>query len=56
MTERSRSGCPVIHLDTVRDRPVGEWMADLNELREASPIHWNEHGDYWVLTRAQPRP
>ena len=51
-----RSGCPVIHLDTVRDRPVGEWMADLNELREASPIHWNEHGGYWVLTRAGPGP
>lgn len=52
LTGRSRSGCPVIHLDTVRDRPVGEWMADLDELREANPIYWNEHGGYWVLTRA----
>jgi cytochrome P450 len=52
MTGASRSGCPVIHLDTVRDRPVGEWMADLNELREANPIYWNDHGGYWVLTRA----
>ena len=49
----SRSGCPVIHLDTVVDRPVGEWMADLNRLRQISPILWNEHGGYWVLTRAQ---
>jgi len=49
----SRSGCPVIHLDTVVDRPVGEWMADLNALREAHPIYWNEHGNYWVVTRAQ---
>jgi cytochrome P450 len=48
----TRSGCPVIHLDTLVDRPVGEWMADLNALREASPIYWNEHGGYWVLTRA----
>ena len=52
MPERSRSGCPVINLDTVVDRPVGEWMADLNALREAAPVHWNEHGGYWVLTRA----
>ena len=52
MTGERRSGCPVIHLDTVRDRPVGEWMADLNWLRQASPIYWNEHGGYWVLTRA----
>ena len=44
--------CPVINLDTVVDRPVGEWMAELNRLREASPIHWNEHGEYYVLTRA----
>jgi cytochrome P450 len=52
LTGESRSGCPVIHLDTVRDRPVGEWSADLDRLREASPIYWNEHGGYWVLTRA----
>ena len=48
-----RSGCPVIQLDTVVDRPVGEWMADLNELRAASPICWNQHGEHWVVTRAQ---
>jgi cytochrome P450 len=53
MTGEQRSGCPVIHLDTVRDRPVGEWMTDLNGLREANPICWNEHGGYWVITRAQ---
>ncbi len=52
LTGERRSGCPVIHLDTVRDRPVGEWMADLNWLRQASPIYWNSHGGYWVLTRA----
>ena len=23
-------------------------MADLNELRQAGPIYWNEHGGYWV--------
>jgi cytochrome P450 len=44
--------CPVLDLDTVVDRPVGEWMAELNRLREASPIYWNEHGEYYVLTRA----
>ena len=49
----TRAGCPVIHLDTVVDRPVGEWSAELNELREQSPILWNEHGGYWVITRAQ---
>jgi len=49
---QTRSGCPVIHLNTLVDRPVGEWMADLNALREASPIYWNELGGYWVLTRA----
>jgi cytochrome P450 len=53
LTGDHRSGCPVIHLDIVRDRPVGEWIADLNGLREANPIYWNEHGGYWVLTRAQ---
>jgi cytochrome P450 len=53
LTGAHRSGCPVIHLDTVRDRPVGEWMADLNGLRAANPIYWNEHGGYWVLTRAE---
>ena len=42
----------MIHLDLVRDRPVGAWVADLDELREANPIYWNEHGGYWVLTRA----
>jgi cytochrome P450 len=52
-TEASRGGCPVIHLDTVVDRPVGEWSAALNELRARSPILWNEHGGYWVITRAQ---
>jgi cytochrome P450 len=51
-TGARRSGCPVIRLDTVRDRPVGEWMADLNELRRAGPIHWNERGRYWVITTA----
>jgi cytochrome P450 len=50
---RHPSGCPVINLDTVVDRPVGEWAADLNRLREQSPIHWNQHGEYFVLTRAQ---
>src|ERR1700730_13305466 len=49
----TRSGCPVIHLDTVVDRPVGEWMADLNALREASPIYWNQQGGYWIISRAQ---
>lgn len=48
-----RSGCPVIHLDTVHDRPVGEWAAELNALREAAPIYWNEHNHCWVLTRAK---
>jgi cytochrome P450 len=48
-----RSGCPVIHLDTVVDRPVGAWAADLNALREAAPIYWNEHNQSWVLTRAK---
>jgi cytochrome P450 len=48
-----RSGCPVIHLDTVADRPVGEWMTDLNRLRQLAPVLWNEHGGYWVITRAQ---
>lgn len=52
-TVSERSGCPVIHLDTVVDRPVGEWMADLNALREANPIYWNEHNHCWVLTRAK---
>ena len=42
---RHRSGCPVIHLNTVIDRPVGEWMTDLNALREAHPIYWNELGN-----------
>jgi cytochrome P450 len=52
-TDRTRSGCPVIHLNTLVDRPVGEWMTDLNTLREANPISWNEQGGYWLLTRAQ---
>jgi cytochrome P450 len=47
-----RGGCPVIHLNTVVDRPVGEWMADLNRLRELGPILWNDLGRYWVITRA----
>src|SRR5215211_9358432 len=50
---REHAGCPVINLNTVVDRPVGEWMAELNRLREGSPIYWNEHGGYYVLTRAQ---
>jgi cytochrome P450 len=50
---QTRSGCPVIHLDTVVDRPVGEWATDLNALRQAAPIHWNEDGGYWVITKAQ---
>jgi cytochrome P450 len=58
MTETQASpqgarSCPVIHLETVVDRPVGEWMVELNRLREESPISWNEHGGYYVLTRAQ---
>ena len=48
----THSGCPVIHLNTAVDRPVGEWMADLNHLRETSPILWNELGRYWLVTRA----
>jgi cytochrome P450 len=46
-----RSGCPVVHLDPVADRPVGEWAADLNALRRAAPILWNEHNRCWMLTR-----
>jgi cytochrome P450 len=53
VTSERRSGCPVIHLDTVVDRPVGAWMADLNDLRSASPIYWNEHHGHWIVTRAQ---
>lgn len=48
-----RSGCPVIHLDTMGDRPVGEWMGAFNALREAHPIYWNENSGCWVITRAQ---
>jgi cytochrome P450 len=51
-TGERKSGCPVVHLETVHDRPVGEWMADLNALRRAGPIHWNEHGGFWVITTA----
>ena len=47
-----RSGCPVVDLDTVVDRPVGHWAADLNTLRRAAPIYWNEHNSCWMLTRA----
>ncbi len=52
MTNQTRSGCPVIHLNTVVDRPVGEWSDDLNRLRTAAPIYWNDSGGYWVVTRA----
>ena len=51
--DERRSGCPVIHLDTSADRPVGEWSHDLNRLREGAPIYWNEHNQCWVLTRAK---
>lgn len=51
--EQQRAGCPVVHLDTVVDRPVGEWMSDLNHLRTMAPILWNEYGNYWVITRAE---
>jgi cytochrome P450 len=49
---RTRSGCPVVHLDKVVDRPLGAWMTDLNDLREASDIHWNEQSGCWLITRA----
>jgi len=49
----ARSGCPVIHLDTGPDRPVGQWSHDLNRLRELGPIFWNEVTECWVLTRAK---
>jgi len=48
----TRFGCPVIHLNTLVDRPFGEWIHDLSRLREEHPISWNERGGYWVLTRA----
>ena len=48
----TRSGCPVIHMNTLVDRPVGEWMSELNDLRREAPIYWNENGEYWVVTRA----
>lgn len=50
-TGETRSGCPVVHLDAVVDRPVGAWAADLNALREAHPISWNEHNNCWMLTK-----
>lgn len=45
--------CPVIHLTTGVERPYGEWISEWGERREASPIYWNEHPGYWVLTRAE---
>src|SRR5579862_1293155 len=52
MTSETRGGCPVIHLNTVVDRPVGEWSADLDGLRSEAPIYWNDLGGYWVVTRS----
>jgi cytochrome P450 len=52
LTGERRGGCPVIHLDTVADRPVGHWAADLNELRQKAPIYWNDFNRCWVITRA----
>jgi cytochrome P450 len=48
-----RGGCPVIHLNTVVDRPVGHWAADLNSLRENAAIYWNDFNHCWVITRAK---
>jgi len=49
----SRSGCPVVRLDTHRDRPVGERAAELNALRETAPISWDAQRECWVLTLAR---
>jgi cytochrome P450 len=47
-------GCPVLHLSTTSERPVGEWLQQWSRWREQSPVFWNEtdDGGYWVLTRA----
>ena len=46
------NGCPVIHMETGIERPVGEWLQYFADLREGSPYYWNENGGYWVLTRS----
>jgi len=47
-----RASCPVVHLDTLKERSVGGLVEELGRLRDAHPIFWNENGGYWVLTRA----
>jgi cytochrome P450 len=52
LTGDTHEGCPVVRLETVMDRPVGQWMADINRLRDLAPVLWNESFGFWIVTRA----
>ena len=47
-----RGGCPVMHEDFSRMRPVGSHWQWADELREASPVYFNTFAQgYWIFTR-----
>jgi cytochrome P450 len=53
-TERAtRGACPVIEYDFVTPRPPLHFFTELDALREASPVYWNEWAGmgFWMLTR-----
>jgi cytochrome P450 len=52
MLATERSGCPVVRVDTSLERPAGEWIDVLGELRRQAPILWNDNCGFWILTRA----
>src|SRR5881409_3637022 len=46
-------GCPVMHEDFSKERPLGAYWTLANELRESCPHFYNKYpgGGYWVFTR-----
>lgn len=49
---RVPSSCPVIQYDLNANKPVGGYNEELDQLREESPVYWNQVAQgYWMVTR-----
>lgn len=43
-------GCPVHHFNYTDRKPAGTWFARYDELREQTPLYWNEFGPgFWTV-------
>ncbi|MBY4576006.1 cytochrome [Gordonia paraffinivorans] len=50
ITGEKKGGCPVVHFDFNKPRPVNDYLRELDQLREIAPIVWNTYGGgFWMF-------